>query len=57
MSDFHAWNPGLTSDIPARLMPLVTLYRAENSSVDYAQAREDAVFYGVKPAEMVCFTP
>ena len=32
---YDAWNPGLTSEIPGRLMPQVTLYRPENSDVDY----------------------
>lgn len=34
------WNPGLTSEIPQRLMPLVTLYRPENSDISYREARE-----------------
>ena len=57
MTDHHdAWNPGLTSEIPARLMPEVTLYRPENSTVSYAEAREAADFCGLKPQEMVAFT-
>ena len=34
-------------------MPLVTLYRPENSDVDYATAKEAAEFCGLKPHEMV----
>lgn len=57
MSDaYHAWNPGLTSEIPSDLMPLVTLYRPENSQVSYAEAKEAAEFCGRKPAEMNAFT-
>ena len=51
-----AWNPGLSSDIPARLMPLVTLYRPENSSVAYQAAKDAAAFCGLKPSDMVAFT-
>jgi len=54
---FNAWAPGLSSDIPARLMPLVTLYRPENSTVDYPSAKEAAAFCGLKPQDMVAFTP
>ncbi len=50
-----AWSPGLNSEIPSRLLPLVTLYRPENSDVDYAAAREAAEFCGLKPHEMVAF--
>ncbi|MDK3073176.1 hypothetical protein QO034_08660 [Sedimentitalea sp. JM2-8] len=54
--DFHAWNPGLTSQIPADLLPGVTLFRPENSLVSYAEAKEAAEFCGRKPAEMNAFT-
>ncbi|MBK0329665.1 hypothetical protein I5535_20665 [Rhodobacteraceae bacterium F11138] len=53
---FNAWNPGLTSEIPDALMPLVTLYRQQNSTVSYTQACEAATFCGRKPMEMVAFT-
>ncbi len=54
-AQFDAWNPGLTSEIPARLMPLVTLYSPENADVAYAEARESADFCGLKPHDMVAF--
>lgn len=50
-----AWNPGLNSEIPGRLLPLVTLYRPENSEIDYAAAKEAAEFCGLKPHEMIAF--
>lgn len=50
-----AWNPGLNSAIPSRLLPLVTLYRPENSEIDYAAAKEAAEFCGLKPHDMVAF--
>ncbi len=54
--EFDAWNPGLTSEIPARLMPRVTLYTPENSTVDFSTAKEAAGFCGLKPQDMVAFT-
>ncbi len=54
-STHHAWNPGLTSEIPARLMPKVTLYDPKNSTVDYSNAKEAADFCGLKPQDMVAF--
>ncbi|MEY8831520.1 hypothetical protein AB9K34_24410 [Sedimentitalea sp. XS_ASV28] len=54
--DFHAWNPGLSSEIPAHLMPMVTLYRPEASTVSYAEAKEASEFCGRKPMEMNAFT-
>lgn len=51
-----AWTPGLSSDIPGRLLPLVTLYRPENSTVGYQTARDAAAFCGLKPSDMISFT-
>ncbi len=53
---FDAWNPGLDSKLPEALLPLVTLYRPETSTVGYAEARQAADFCGRKPEEMVAFT-
>ena len=50
---YHAWNPGLSSTIPPRLLSEVTLFRQENSSVSYRQAKEAADFCGL-PAETLC---
>ena len=50
-----AWNPGLTSEIPKRLLPLVTLYRAENSDVDYAHAKEMAELCGLEAKDAIAF--
>ncbi|MEZ5777109.1 MAG: hypothetical protein R3E44_01975 [Paracoccaceae bacterium] len=52
---FDAWNPGLNSEIPATLMPRVTLYDPRNSDVGYRDAKEAAAFCGLKPHEMVAF--
>ncbi|WP_218940116.1 zeta toxin family protein [Denitrobaculum tricleocarpae] len=51
--DAGAWNPGITSEIPGGLMPLVTLYRPENATVDVTQAKEAAAFCGLKTADMI----
>lgn len=53
---FNAWNPGLSSDIPADLLPRVTLYEPENSHVGHKDAKSAADFCGRKPQEMVAFT-
>ncbi|MFV2034190.1 MAG: hypothetical protein ACC631_03600 [Halocynthiibacter sp.] len=54
-SQFDAWNPGLSSEIPTGLLPLVTLYNRENSETDYHDALEAASFCGLKPQDMVTF--
>lgn len=52
-----AWNPGLESSIPARLMPMSTIFRPENSFIDYSQAREIAEFCGLEPFDVIQFRP
>lgn len=51
--DAGAWSPGIASEIPSELMPLVTLYRPENSTVDIKQAKEAAEFCGLKAADLI----
>jgi len=50
-----AWNPGIASVIPPRLLPLVTLYRPENSSIGYREARELSEICGLGPNEVIAF--
>ena len=50
---YHAWNPGLNSTIPPHLLPLITLFRPENGSVSYKQAKEAADFCGLA-TETLC---
>jgi len=50
---FDAWHPGLNSEIPSRLLPLVTLYRPENSTIDYRQAKAAADFCGLEAKDMI----
>ena len=52
-SEYHAWNPGLSSNLPTRLLPFITLFRPENSDVVYQQAKEAADFSGL-PVEQLC---
>ena len=54
-AEFHAWNPGLSSSIPSALLPFVSLYRPENSSVTYSQAKEISEFCGLDPFEVISF--
>ena len=51
--DYHAWNPGLSSNLPTRLLPLITLFRPENSDISYQQAKEAADFSGLA-VEQLC---
>ncbi|MEM7260047.1 MAG: hypothetical protein AAF404_21955, partial [Pseudomonadota bacterium] len=52
---YSAWNPGLSSQIPSSLQSEITLFRSENSSVDYRTAKELSDFSGLKPVELVSF--
>jgi hypothetical protein len=53
---FHAWNPGLRSDIPAALLPCITLYDPRNAHVTFDEAKSAADFCGLKPQDMAFFT-
>ena len=55
-ADFHAWNPGLDSRIPAALEPLITLYRSDNSKVDYHRARELSDICGFSIDQLIVFS-
>ncbi len=54
---FNAWNPGLESQIPGALQPLITLFRSENSYIDYAEAKELADICGLKPTQLSALRP
>ena len=51
--EFHAWNPGLSSNLPQRLLPVISLFRPENSDIGYQQAKEAADFSGLA-VEQLC---
>lgn len=55
--DFDAWNPGLESSIPPRLMAQTTLFRPESSLIDYKTAQEISEFCGLQPADLAFFRP
>lgn len=55
VEEFNAWNPGISSQIPPSLNPLTTLYRSENSFVDYDRAQELSDFCGLNTAELISF--
>lgn len=58
MADRHdAWNPGLTSDIPQRLWPKVTLFTDENAFVSYAEAKELSDLTGLTTLELTSLRP
>ena len=52
-----AWAPGLRSDIPAELRPLITLFRPEHALVGYAEASELSGFSGLAVLELVALRP
>ena len=52
-----AWNPGLQSDIPTRLWPLVTLFRPEHAFVSHSEALELSDLTGLHVLELVCLRP
>lgn len=49
------WNPGLSSQIPQRLMPLVTLFRPENADVGYSEALELSDLFGLSVEDLASF--
>jgi hypothetical protein len=51
------WNPGISSAIPARYLPLSTVYQSENVSTSMSDARELADFTGLPAHELVAFRP
>ena len=53
VDEYDAWNPGVTSTIPPHLLPFITLFRPENGTVSYKQAKEAADFCGLS-AEAFC---
>ena len=56
-SSLGPWNPGLKSSIPARLLPLSTMFRPEAVETGFAEAHELADFSGLRPRETVAFRP
>ena len=57
MIQADAWNPGLKSDIPTRLWPLVTLFSDNNAFVSYKEASELADLTGLHVLELYSLRP
>jgi hypothetical protein len=54
---FGPWNPGISSQIPAPLRRLCTIYRPENSFTSVAKADEMHDLTGVERSALVAFRP
>ncbi len=54
---FGPWNPGLDSTIPQDVLPLSTMFRADNVETGFAEAQELADFSGLSAFEAVAFRP
>ncbi|MBL4600472.1 MAG: hypothetical protein JKX93_16045 [Rhizobiaceae bacterium] len=52
---YDAWHPGLESEIPGELLPLVTLFRPENSHIGLAEAKELKQICGLNEADLILF--
>ncbi len=55
--DDGPWSPGLTSSIPSRLMPKVTLYDPVHGLVPWETAKNLSDMTGLKPQELATFRP
>lgn len=53
--EFGPWNPGLSSTIPPRLLPLSTMFRPENVETGLGKARELAEFSGLDLKDAIAF--
>jgi hypothetical protein len=54
---FHAWRPGIVSQVPRELLPLATLFRAENVFTSVAAASELHGLTGLPLDDLVTFRP
>ncbi|MEP2557487.1 MAG: hypothetical protein ABJH63_08525, partial [Rhizobiaceae bacterium] len=56
-TEFGPWNPGLDSTIPRDVMPLSTMFAADNVETDFQTAHELSDFSGLSPFDIVVFRP
>ena len=54
---FHAWNPGIESQVPERLLHRATIFRTENTFTTVDNARELRDFTWLDYREIVAFRP
>ena len=55
--EFGPWNPGLSSSIPSKLLPLSTMFRSDCAAVSYQQAKELSDFSGMSIFDVATFLP
>jgi len=55
-TQYHAWQPGLDSELPAALRPLESLYHSQNSSTDYQNTLDLHQLTGIKQERLAAFT-
>ncbi len=56
-TDIGPWNPGVKSRLPSRLLPLSTIFRAENVFADVERIKELRELTGLEFSELVTFRP
>lgn len=56
-AELGAWNPGVSSDLPAAFLPLVTIYRPEHVETRLADALEMSDLCGFPARQLVMFRP
>jgi hypothetical protein len=54
---YGPWNPGISSQLPAAILPLSTIFRAENVFTTVEEAHERNAFTGLDPEDLVAFRP
>ncbi|MDH3388910.1 MAG: hypothetical protein OEN02_13500 [Gammaproteobacteria bacterium] len=52
-----AWNPDIRSTLPAKYLPLSTMFRPENVFTSIEAANELSGFTGLQIQELICFRP
>ncbi|WP_432470151.1 hypothetical protein [Amphritea sp. HPY] len=54
---YHAWNPGISTELPSALLKLETLYRPPYTSTGFDELQELTRLTGIKQERLVAFTP
>lgn len=55
--EYHAWNPGISTELPSALLKLETLYRPPYTSTEFDELQELTRLTGIKQERLVAFTP
>ncbi|GGK55944.1 zeta toxin family protein [Amphritea balenae] len=56
-SEYHAWNPGISTELPSSLFRLETLYQSPYTSTGFEELQELTRLTGIKQERLVAFTP